>query len=164
MIEIPKGDEVLPGNAVERSYSWQQELRDLALSYGAWILYAALLVWMIWPKRAFFHDPVGNLVRVIHTLPQVVSSNARYIRGLFDDDIEVICTIQNDGATGDVKVFAVVRCQDDVWIQQQSVRLQSGATADLKFRFTEFMRGEAQFGVTLQEGVTRDRQFLRPIQ
>ncbi len=144
---------------IDRAALNREQLLQTLIRVGLVLFLAPLVVWFLWPLTRILRDPVS----AFNAAPDIKHATATYIRGILDDDVEVRCVVANDGATGDVTVYGVLQSGSEHWIQSQKVRVQHKGTAELRFLFTEFRKGEAKFGVTFSDGMTRDPRILRPI-
>jgi len=108
-------------------------------------------------------DPVGMTVSSFRAEPKVVSAQARYLRGLVDSDVEVICTITNEGSSGTVNVFATVVTASERWKKTETIRMKADGVAEVRFLFPEFRNGQATYAVTTDERLANDPRLQQPV-
>jgi hypothetical protein len=145
----------------------QDTVVTLGLYVAGFVLFCALMVGGIYlagPNKDGIYDPVGDLAYLFRTKPKVVSVTSRYIRGVFDDDVELLCTVKNSGAAGTVNLFAVLSSGNQRREKKETFRMNHEGVAEVRFLFSEFQRGQATFGVATNDDVIHDPRILKPVE
>lgn len=145
----------------------QNALVTLGLYLAGFVLVCALMVggvYLAGPNEDGIYDPVGDLAYLFRTKPKVVSVTSRYIRGVFDDDVELTCTVKNSGAAGTVNLFAVLSSGNQRWQKKEAFQMNHDGVAEVRFLFSEFQRGQAAFGVATNDRVIHDPRILKPVE
>jgi len=140
---------------------------ELGLYLAGLVLCCVLMVGAVYlagPNEDGIYDPIGDLAYLFRTKPKVVSVTSRYIRGVFDHDVELLCTVKNSGAAGTVNLFAVLSSGNQRWQMKETFQMDHKGVAEVRFLFSEFQRGQAAYGVTTSDRVIHDPGILKPVE